>query len=314
MDVIIVCHTEFGFVSGREIVFAKDAVDGVKIGCLNLIKLADKFGAKITFTICPEVVEYFPSDVNHEIGLHMHPGWEPFHSRNFNYFVGDRFLRDRCQQTGSSSVLKDYSYQEQLGMIIAGKQLLTEKFGKEPRVFVAGRWSLNNNTVASLVKAGFTHDCSAAPHQKPCHYDWSKLPRICMPYHPAAEDYQRRGNIPVLLVPVSQYFPSGSVNPETAPFVGASWMKACFIEYYRQDAPLFHICLHSPSMTDAYFISVLESMLAFISKKADITFKYASEIREYPKKEFKTNIVPYLLSVNKEIIKSCFWKIRKISK
>jgi hypothetical protein len=179
-------------------------------------------------------------------------------------------------------------------------------------VFVAGRWSVNNDTIAALIKAGFTHDCSAVPHQKPCHYDWSKLPRICMPYHPAPEDYQKQGNLPILLVPISQYFPGGSVNPETAPFVGLSWMKACFLEYYRQDVPLFHICLHSPSMTDDYFISEMENILAFISKHKVVHFKFASEIKEYPQREFKTNITPYLLRLNKEIIISCFKKAAKI--
>jgi peptidoglycan/xylan/chitin deacetylase (PgdA/CDA1 family) len=313
MDVIIVCHTEFGFVSGKDVIFAKEAIEGVRVGCHNLIKLADKYGAKVTFAICPEVVEYFPARISHEIGLHIHPGWEEFSFRNFKLFVGDRLLRDKCRQSGSSSVLRDYSYQEQLDMISAGKGYLAEVSGKEPRVFVAGRWSINNDTIAALVKTGFTHDCSAVPHQKPCHYDWSKLPRICMPYHPAPEDYQKQGNLPILLVPISQYFPSGSVNPETAPFVGISWMKACFLEYYRQDAPLFHICLHSPAMTDPYFISTLERILAFISKHTNINFKFASEIGEYPKKEFKTNIVPYLLRANKEIIKSCFRKIVKVS-
>jgi peptidoglycan/xylan/chitin deacetylase (PgdA/CDA1 family) len=311
MDVIIVCHTEFGFVSDKEVIFAKEAIDGVKVGCPNLIKLADKYGAKVTFAVCPEVTEYFPAGISHEIGLHIHPGWEQFSCKNFKLFVGDRYLRDKCRQSGSSSVLRDYSYQEQLDMIIAGKERLIGKFGKEPSVFVAGRWSVNNDTVKALVKTGLTHDCSAVPHQKPCHYDWSKLPRICMPYHPDSEDYQQRGNLPILLVPISQYFPCGSVNPETATFVGISWMKACFLEYYRQDAPLFHICLHSPAMTNPYFISAMESILSFIAKHKDVKFKFASQIREYSEKELKTNIVPYLLRINKTIIKSCFRKTVK---
>ena len=311
MDVIIVCHTEFGSVSDGETLFFKDAIDGVKIGCPNLIKLADKYGAKITFAVCPEVVEYFPAAINHEIGLHVHPGWEELTYKKFKWFVGDKYLRDKCRQSSSLSVLREYSYPEQLEMISEGKKYLAGKFGKEPKVFVAGRWSVNNDTEKALVEAGFTHDCSATPHQKELHYDWSELPRICMPYHPAAENYQQRGTLPLLIVPISQYFPVGNVNPETAPFVGISWMKACFLEYYRQNAPLFHICLHSPAMTDSYFISAMESILAFISKHTNVNFKFASEIREYPEKELKTNILPYLLRPNKEIIKSCLKKAAK---
>jgi len=311
MDIIIVCHTEFGFVNTGEVIFAKEATDGVKVGCPNLIKLADKYGAKITFAVCPEVAEYFPVRINHEIGLHIHPGWQEINYKNFNWPAGDRYLRDNSQQSSSSGVLRDYPYVEQLGMIRKGKEYLTDRFGKEPNVFVAGRWSVNNDTVKVLMETGFTHDCSAVPHQKPCHYDWSKLPRICMPYRPSREDYQKRGDLPVLLVPISQFFPSGSVNPETAPLVGISWLKACFLEYYRQDVPLFHICLHSPAMTYGYFISAMENILSFISKRKDINFKFASEIREYPEKEFKTSVAPYLLRLNKEIIISCFKKVAK---
>jgi peptidoglycan/xylan/chitin deacetylase (PgdA/CDA1 family) len=311
MDVIIVCHTEFGFVNAREVIFAKEAVDGVKVGCPNLIKLADKYGAKITFAVCPEVVEYFPEIINHEIGLHVHPGWEEINYKQFKWFLGDRYLRDKCRQSSHIGVLREYSYAEQLDMINRGKECLAGKFGKEPKVFVAGRWSINNDTEKALVETGFTHDCSATPHQKELHYDWSQLPRICMPYHPAVENYQKRGAMPLLIVPIAQYFPVGNVNPETTPFVGTSWMKACFIEYYRQNAPLFHICLHSPAMVDDYFISAMESILAFISKHANVNFKFASEIREYPEKEFNANVFPYLLRLNKEIMKSSLKKAAK---
>lgn len=312
MNIIIVCHTEFGFVNARAVISAKEAIDGVKVGCASLIRLADKYSAKITFAVCPEVAEYFPARTNHEIGLHVHPGWQEINYKNFNWFIGDRYLRDKCRQSSSSSVLRDYSYREQLEMINKGKECLTEKFGKEPKVFVAGRWSINNDTVKALIETGFTHDCSAVPHQKPCHYDWSKLPRIRMPYHPSREYYQERGNLPILLVPISQFFPSGSISPEAIPFVGISWLKACFLEYYRQNVPLFHICLHSPAMTDCYFISAMENILSFISEHKNINFKFASEIREYPEREFKTSIFPYLLRLNKEIIISCFKKATKV--
>jgi hypothetical protein len=168
---------------------------------------------------------------------------------------------------------------------------------------------LNNDTVEALIENGFTHDCSAFAHSISDHYDWAKLPRICMPYHPSENDYQERGSLPILEVPVSQYFPRGNVNPEAVPNVGISWLKACFLEYYKQGLPLFHICLHSPAMTDDYFVSAMDDVLSFISEHRDVNFKFASEIGEYPAQNTHSRLAPYLLAVNSNILKTGFKKI-----
>ena len=188
-------------------------------------------------------------------------------------------------------------------MITTGKTYLANMTGVEPSSFVAGRWSINNDTIRALIKTGFTHECSALPHSKPCHYDWSRLPRICMPYHPASHDYQAKGDLPVLMVPTSQVFPVGVVSPEFAPEVGLSWLKACFAEYYYQDLPLFHICLHSPSMTDDYFISIMDNYLNFISKHERINFRFSSEIYEYYEIHAKTHFHHYLSAINFRLLR-----------
>ena len=310
MDIVIVCHTEFGLVKNDEVVPDKNTVDGVRTGVPNLIKVADKYHAKITFAVCPEVVKFFPKNIKHEIGLHIHPGLQEFRKHGIKFYVGDIYLREHCKQSIDSTVLRDYPYKEQLNMIKTGKEYLEDKFGIEPKSFVAGRWSINNDTVKALIKTGITHECSATPHSKPCHHDWSKLPRICMPYHPSEKDYQEKGNLPLLIVPISQYFPVGNVNPEVAPLVGISWLKACFLEYYQQNIPLFHICLHSPCMTDIYFISAMVKFLKFISKYKNITFRFASEIEEYAEINTKTYPLPYLFGVNRNIIKTGLKLIR----
>lgn len=314
MDVIIVCHTEFGFVHNKKVVFDKKAKGGTRKGSLNLIKIADKYRVKITFAVCPEVASFFPRQIEHEIGLHIHPGWrECIHNDGFNWFIGDLYLKKYCNQSVNSTILGDYSYEEQLGMIKTGKDYLNNIFGGEPKSFVAGRWSINNDTVKALIKAGITHECSATSHTKPCHHDWSKLPRICPPYHPSRENYQKKGNLSLLIVPISQSFPRGNVNIESIPTYGLSWLKACFSEYYRQNVPLFHICLHSPIMTDSYFISAMDEFLKFMLKHKNINFKFASEIKEYPEKSFKTNVLPYIFATNKKILKIMLRKILTIS-
>ena len=312
MDVIIVCHTEFGFIGDREVIYDKDFKSGTKEGVPNLISLADKYGAKITFAVCPEVAKYMPLKINHEIGLHIHPGFIRYGYKNFSWVAGDSYLKENCKQSVNSTVLRDYSYEEQFEMIKKGKEYLTKRFNVEPKVFVAGRWSLNNNTVKALIENGITHDCSAPAHSVSNHYDWSKLPRICMPYHPSDDNYQKKGDLPILIVPISQALFGGTANPESIAFYGLPWLKACFLEYYKQGAPLFHICLHSPSMTDAYFISAMNNFLLFVSKHRDVNFKFVSEIKEYPDKNIDSSIFPYLLTGNSNLLKSGFRKVLRI--
>ena len=278
-------------------------MEGVSVGVPNLIKIADKYNAKLTFAVCPEVVGYFPKDTSHEIGLHIHPGWQEYQKQGIKFYVGDLYLRKHCQQSTNSTVLMDYSYEEQLEMIKTGKDYLEEKLGTNLKSFVAGRWSINNNTVKALIESGITHECSAPAHSRADHYDWSRLPRICMPYHPSELDYQSKGELPILIVPITQMLRNGNVNPEVAPFVGFSWLKACFLEYYNQNLPCFHICLHSPCMVDPYFKKVMDNLLKFIASHKNIDFRFASDIEMYDEVYPKTNILPYLLGANREIIK-----------
>ena len=304
MDVIIVCHTEFGYIRDRALAFEKDHPVGVEQGVPNLIDIADKYGAKVTFAVCPEVVEYFPRGIKHEIGLHIHPGWvQSGQERPKLWIIGDSYLKEHCQQSVNSTALRDYPYAEQLNMIKTGKEYLERELSIEPKVFVAGRWCEDNNTIKALVEAGFTHSCSAT-RSKTDHYDWSRLPRICMPYHPSQEDYQKRGSLPLLIVPISHMLLGGAANPEEAPYVGLPWLKACFLEYYRQDLPLFHICLHSPCGTDDYFLSAMDKLLGFISRHKKVNFKFASEVVEYKEVNPKTDILPYIFGINRAIVTS----------
>ncbi|MFA5878074.1 MAG: PTS alpha-glucoside transporter subunit IIBC [Candidatus Staskawiczbacteria bacterium] len=309
MDVIIVCHTEFGFVDGKKTIFDKKAIQGVKDGVVNLIKLAKQYGAKITFAVCPETVGFFPRNTGHEIGLHIHPGWEEFENSGYKWHVGDQYLKEHCKQSSVSSALQDHSYPEQFDMIKTGKECLKRALESEAKVFVAGRGSLNNDTIKALIQNGFTHDCSAIANKKLPYFDWSKLPRICMPYHPSQEDYQEKGDLPILIVPASQTIFRMAIAPESIPICGFSWFKVCFSEYYRQNVPVFHIFTHSPAMVDSYCLSVMDNFLSFISEYDNINFKFVSEINEYPVGNFKTDFLPYLFAPNKEIVKTILRKL-----
>ncbi len=280
MDVIIVCHTEFGRIKDKKVIAVKDPngfVDSIK----NLLNVTDKYGAKVTFAICPEVAQYFPIKLECEIGLHIHPGWQEFKVDGTRFYVGDKFLRLNCNQSSTSTVLRDYSYSDQVYMIEIGKNYLIKIFGIIPKVFVAGRWSINNDTVKALIGTGFTHDCSAIAHTKANHYDWSKLPKRCMPYNPNSNDYQEKGDLPLLIVPISQMIKGGNANPEMARVYGVNWLKLAFKDYFIRKMSLFHICLHSPCMIDPFYVEVMDKLLKYIAGHEGIQFKYASEISEY---------------------------------
>ena len=313
MDVIIVVHTEFGFLHRNEVVPDKRATEGVSKGVPNLIRIADKHGAKVSFAVMPEVAQVFPKNISHEIGLHVHSGWEEFRKDDFKYYVGDKYLREHCCQSSTSTILRDYPYNEQLDMIRTGIDYINDSLQVKPTTFVAGRWSIDNNTVRALMNAGMTRDCSAPAHLKSDHYDWSMLPRICMPYHPNEYDYQKKGDLPFLIVPISQMLHAGSVNPEVAPKYGLSWLKACFTEYYNQKVPLFHICLHSPCMANSYYLSAMNEFLEFIKRHQNINFRFASEINEYDSFSPSTQLAPYLRGLNMNIIRTyCKATIHKI--
>jgi peptidoglycan/xylan/chitin deacetylase (PgdA/CDA1 family) len=304
VDIVITCHTELGFFQNSIFIADKRGVDGVTRGVSNLQKISEKYGAKISFAVMPDVIKYFPQTLDHEIGLHIHPGHEKFNIQGCEYFAGDLYLKEHCYQSCSSSVLKDYPYKEQLDMIKTGKDIIYDNFGINPTSFVAGRWSINNETVKALIQCKITHDCSASAHSKAEHYDWSRIPRICMPYHPSRLDYQTKGDLPLIILPISQMYRVGNVNPEVISSVGVSWLKACFSEYYTSNAPVFHICLHSPSMTNPAIISAFDVLLKFISRHKNIHFKQASEIIPYHNGNIKSNLIPYFFGLNFTLIKT----------
>lgn len=306
MDVIIVCHTEFGYVKEKEVIFDKGYTGGTSEGVKNLLKLADKYGAKITFAVAPEVAPFFPKNTMHEIGLHVHPGWEEFGSGNVKWFVGDQYLRKNCSIDNKSTALKDYTYKEQFELIFKAKERIYEIFNIEPKVFVAGRWSLNQDTLKVLSEIGITHECSALAGRKLSQTDWSKVPRLCAPYNPDKDNYQKKGSLPITIIPVSQTWLAGEVNPERTIVYGFPWLKACFREYYQSKTPVFHIALHSPSMTSDYFIELFGNFLSFICQHPDIRFKFATEIKSVNENNQRQRIIPYFGAVNITLLKSIF--------
>lgn len=310
MDVILVCHTEPGSARGKEVLYTKQP-EGAGEGAARLLDLVKPFGARVTFAVAPEIAHILPDCSGHEIGLHVHPGWWQDSRKKYKDCVaGDAYLRERCGLVKTSTVLRDYTLEEQKMLIRAGKKRIQESLGATPTTFVAGRWSINPDTITALISEGFTRDCSAIAHAKTFHYDWSGLPRVCMPYHPAKGDYQAQGDLPFTILPISQYFPRGNLNPEAAPLVGVLWLKACITEYCERAVPFLHMCVHSPSMMSAYYRNVLQEMLGHLClQRNDIRFRLAAEIRPYGMLSFRTDLMAYLPAINPRMI---FYGLSKV--
>lgn len=118
----------------------------------RLIEIADEYKISHTFFLCGEVAEscssLFKSLTEHCFAVHTHPFTHEslFRGTNPNDEEGDR--------------LSTYSRQEQLQMISRDLELIQDHLGFKPRIFRAGKHSVNNDTFTVLEQLGIKIDCS----------------------------------------------------------------------------------------------------------------------------------------------------------
>lgn len=249
LDTVIVCHTEFGYAT-NEVIFDNDYKQGATDGVQNSMLISDRFGAIVSFMMKPEVLESVSGlDFgNHEVGLHIHPD--------------DRYLVKQGVG-GDDDNLRGYDFERQRDMIAVGKEAVRTVLGVVPRTFVAGKWSIGNETLRALVELGFSHDASGCPQFSSRSCDWGKLPRICMPYTPSRDDYQAAGDVQITMVPASKEITTGLINPENN--AGLAFLRAAVCEYVESEAPLLHIAYHSPALTSASYRTTFSDLLQIIS-------------------------------------------------
>ncbi|ANU07482.1 polysaccharide deacetylase family protein [Paraurantiacibacter namhicola] len=86
----------------------------------------------------------------HEVQLHMHTEWLAL--------AGDAaIVPDRGPN------MKDYSQEEQCALLSYGRDVLEAAGAPRPKVFRAGNYGANDDTLRALAQLGFTHDSSHAP-------------------------------------------------------------------------------------------------------------------------------------------------------
>jgi hypothetical protein len=283
LDVVIVCHTEFGYAT-NQVVFDYDYKQGATDGVKNSIQIADKFDAIVSFMIKPEVLgAVSETDFGtHEVGLHIHPN--------------DRFLMTNGVG-GNDDNLRGYGFEKQRAMIAAGKAMVQDSLGVIPRTFVAGKWSVGNETVRAMVELGFTHDASGCPKFSSPSCDWSRLPRICMPYKPSADDYQAPGDVKMIMVPTSKEITTGIISPENR--IGLTFLRGAIREYVKLNVPLLHMTLHSPALTSPIFRNTFNEMLQLISQ-FNVNYRPLSDVVPTEGKvlKYSAQVSQYLMNLD----------------
>ena len=265
-------HTEFGTVENGKVIFDRVSESGAKEGIQHACEISEKFGARVCFAAMPEVLASAKLELldakkaGHEIGMHLH--------------ADDAILVERGITSGKERGLALLSPDVQKKSISFGAKIFNRELGFLPKIFVSGKWSENDATRDALNEHGFTHDCSPFPGMRGLFCDWRNLGRFAAPYR-----YGR-----MVMVPVSETITGSVVSPETHGGLGV--LNAAFEEYAIQNFPLFHIALHTPSMTDPRMRETFSQLLSF-AYCAGADFSIPSEIHPSRAKG-KSNIIPYI--------------------
>ena len=246
------CHVEPGTVQRHRIVYDFDQTEGIVRGLPRILELADRLHIPMGFALTPQAFDLLDWDMaGHDVGLHLHP-MDPVLSRRLEGSVKP-----------SHDWLARYSPEQQSLLIAAGRSIYEDRMGREPRLFVAGRWSEDGATAALLRQHGFTHDGSALPGHVSTGADWSRIRRLAQPYSPSTEDFQRKGSEPYLYLPVYQGLWGHYFTPEIVLDVGVSYFKAILDEARIGAADVVHVYFHSPMGLDSRAMGAFEEILEY---------------------------------------------------
>lgn len=162
----------------------------LKEGMPRLLEIYQQFGIKCTFFFTGYIAQKFPETVRmvlpdgHEVGCHgfTHEVEQAFDGLNLN---------------------------QQITELERSKKLLEDISGQSVVSFRAPALRVNNFTPVALQKTGFLIDSSLAPQRFDMFLSfgsvrkmkWLKAPRV--PYKTTQDDLFRRGNGPIVEIPIS---------------------------------------------------------------------------------------------------------------
>lgn len=292
LRIVLFCHVEAGTYRGQEMVFHPRHEEGFVVALPRIVDFADRHQVAIAFAMTPAALKGSETDLSgHEVGVHLHPQ--------------DTVLRRMLHSTIdlSSDCLAAYSAEDQVTLIETAKELFEDSEGQSPRTFVAGRWSENTTTMKLLYDAGFCYDGSPLPgHISDC-ADWTRIPRLAQPYAPSVEDYQRRGSVNLLYIPVYQGLWNHYLTPENIHLLGISYFKAALKEALIGGGEVVHMFFHSPMAMDPFFLSEFGAVIDFAQDELDAQFVFPSSLQPSDSTTSRPFPPAYVAYLNWRIVK-----------
>ena len=194
---------------------------GVKVwkeGLPLLLDLYDKYGVKATFFYIANFAKQHPEIIKivqergHEIACH---GLTHRHDKAFDVM----------------------SYEEQLEHLSTAKKILEDIAGEEVVSFRAPALRVNFDTPKALIEAGFKYDSSVAPQRMDMFMSlgsknkmqWFGAPRT--PYKTCADNLARKGDSPIIEVPVSSFVvPYIGTFMRISPFINSLTRRLLYLE------------------------------------------------------------------------------------
>lgn len=293
VQIVVFCHVEPGTCLKRMILYDPPLEEGITVAIPRIVEFADDHDIPLTFALTPSALAKNQTDLSgHELGLHLHP-----QDAILRRAVGQRVVL-------SSDCLATYDHMGQSLLIEAAKGVFESYVGRAPRVFVAGRWSENDTTLSLLRESGFEFDGSPLPgHRSEC-ADWSRIPRLAQPFSPNSSDYQARGSLPYLYIPVSQGMWNHYLTPELIHLLGVSYFRAALKEASVGRADVVHFYFHSPMAIDSFFLGEFGSVADYARDELAAAFVLPSALRPSARSAADPFPPAYLAGLNWRLAKT----------
>lgn len=202
---------------------------GIKVwkeGMPRLLYLYAQYNVKATFFFiagfarqCPEIVRMV-QPAGHEVALH---GLTHDHRKAYDIL----------------------SLEEQIEHLSTAKKILEDIAGEEVVSFRAPALRVNEYTPQALLQTGFKYDSSVAPQRIDMFMSlgskkklaWLKAPRV--PYHVKETNLARRGELPIIEVPVSSFgFPYIGTFMRISPCLSRCTRQLLYWETRNTDKPI----------------------------------------------------------------------------
>ena len=293
LKIVILCHVEPGTLIDGTIQYDFDREEGITRSLPAILEFADRHRVKMGFLLTAITHDLMAPDMDgHDVGIHVHPR-DPALARRLK---GRIRLDHDC--------LARYSASAQELLITTAQEAHAEALGREPRLFVSGRWSEDIWTLRILQRHGFTHDGSPLPGYHTSCADWSRLPRLAQPYAPDGQDYQRGGGGSLTYLPVYQGLWGHHLTPETIRVLGTSYFKAALHEAQVGGTDVVHVFFHSPLGLDPVAMDAFGEAIDYAQETLKARFVRPTSLTPSPRRRGRPFPPAYVARMDWTLMKS----------